>query len=115
MTNINLDASGEKLGRLATKAATFLMGKNQPSYQRNAFPKTTVMIKNASKLDITEKKISEITHTRYSGYPGGIRKYTGKKVAADKGYGELIRHAVSRMLPKNKHRATMLKNLKISE
>src|SRR5262245_18834391 len=115
MKNYTIDATGEKLGRLATKTATILMGKNTPDFMRHVKPTNKVSITNAAKLNITDKKVSEITHTRYSGYPGVIRKYSGKKIAADKGYGELIRHAVSRMLPKNKHRPGMLKNLSISE
>ena len=110
-----VDATGMKLGRLASKVAILLMGKNEPSFRKNAYPKNAVRIINLNKIDITERKLSQITHTSYSGYPGGIKKESGKHVKDTKGYGDLLKHAVSRMLPKNKHRSTMLKNLMINE
>lgn len=115
MTQHAIDATGKKLGRLATTVATLLSGKNSPLYERHLAPKNKVTIKNVSKIDIPEKKLFQLSHTRYSGYPGGFKKNIGKKIVTKKGYRELLRHAVSRMLPKNKHRQTMLKNLTISE
>lgn len=110
-----IDATDKKLGRLATLVATLLMGKDKPTFRKNLFPHATVTIKNASKISITDRKLDEITHTRYSGYPGGITQQSAAHVAEIKGYGEIIRHAVSRMLPKTKHRDNMLKHLIISE
>jgi len=55
------------------------------------------------------------TYSRYSGYPGGLKQPTMKMVVAKKGYSELFKEAVSGMLPKNKLRSKMMKNLKISE
>ena len=115
MTNHTIDATSEKLGRLASKVAILLTGKDKPSFRKNAIPNAKVSIVNASKLSITDKKISALTHTRYSGYPGGLTKQFAKNVMVKKGSAELIRHAISRMLPKTKHRSTMLKNLEISE
>lgn len=113
--NHTIDATGLKLGRLATRVATLLMNKNSPEFRKHLVPTVKVTISNASRLDITEKKLGEITHNRYSGYPGGFTSLKGKKIIADKGYGELIKHAVSRMLPKNKLRDIMLKNLIVNE
>ena len=110
-----LDATNKSLGRIATQAASFLMGKNRVDFARNKIPSVTVTIENASKLNIRVKKLETRTHKRYSGYPGGLKEPTLKKVAADKGYGELFRHAVSGMLPKNKLRDLMLKNLIVKE
>ena len=108
-----LDASGRTLGRIASEIATILSGKNKASYQRNAYSGTPVKIINASKMRITEEKLKEIIHKRYSGYPGGLKLVSGTEVALKKGFGELIRHAVYKMLPGNKLRREMMKNLKI--
>lgn len=110
-----IDATEEKLGRLATKVVILLTGKDKPTFRRNAIPDARVTITNAGKISITDKKLSQLTHARYSGYPGGLTKETGQAVRSKKGTEELIRHAVSRMLPKTKHRSLMLKNLEISE
>ncbi|MEK7567976.1 MAG: 50S ribosomal protein L13 [Patescibacteria group bacterium] len=110
-----IDATEQKLGRLASKVAIILMGKNVTTFRKNLFPNNKVKIINASKLSITDRKLEELTHTRYSGYPGGMKQKTAKIIKSQKGTEELIRHAVSRMLPKNKHRSSMLKNLSVSE
>jgi large subunit ribosomal protein L13 len=115
MNKHQIDATGSKLGRLATKVATLLMGKNEPSFRKHFAPSAIVEIANASRMDITDRKLNELSHVRYSGCPGGFTKESGKRIVSTKGYGELLRHAVSRMLPKNKHRDTMLKNLIITE
>lgn len=110
-----IDATNQKLGRIATKIATLLMNKDSVEFARNKEPKRVVTVINASKLSITEKKLKEETHSRYSGYPGGLTKETFEHVSKRKGYAELIKHAVSGMLPKNKLRSKMLLNLKITE
>src|SRR3989344_2135880 len=97
-----IDATGLKLGRLASKTAVLLIGKDSPSFRKNLPPSVIVEINNLNKIDITEKKLFEITHTRYSGFPGGKKQISGKKIVKTKGYKELLKHAVSRMLPKNK-------------
>ena len=115
MTKHQIDATGMKLGRLATKVATLLMGKDVPSFRKNAIPKNVVEIENINKIDFTEKKLQEMTHTTYSGYPGGKKQASGKKIVESKGYKSLLTHAVSRMLPKNKNRELMIRNLIIKE
>ena len=115
MKEHTIDAKEQKLGRLATKVATLLMGKDTPSFRKNTFPSAKVHIINAGKISITNRKLVEMTHSHYSGYPGGLKQKTGKIVRTQKGTGALIRHAVSRMLPKTKHRSNMLKHLTVSE
>ncbi len=110
-----LDAENKKIGRVATEAAVFLMGKNLPDFKRNTIPQVKVEIKNSSKLVIDEKKRSQKTYSRYSGYPGGLRQPTMTQVIAKKGYREILKEAVSGMLPKNKLRTKMLNNLTITE
>lgn len=115
MTKYVLDAQNKKIGRIATQASVYLMGKNLPSFQRNNIPDVSVEIKNTSKADISEKKILEKKYSYYSGYPGGLRQPTAKQVIAKKGYSELFKEAVWGMLPKNKLRAKMMNNLTITE
>ncbi len=110
-----LDAENKKIGRIASQAAVYLMGKNLTSFQRNLVPDVKVEIKNSSKVSVNETKFKTKTFSRYSGYPGGLRQPTMEQVVAKKGYREVIKEAVSGMLPKNKLRVKMLKNLTITE
>ena len=110
-----LDAENKRIGRVATQAAVYLMGKNNPDFQRNTIPNVTVEIKNTSKAIIDDKKREQKTYSRYSGYPGGLRQPTMEQVIAKKGYKELFKEAVSGMLPKNKLRSKMMNNLIITE
>jgi len=106
-----LDATGEKLGRLATKVAGLLMGKNIPDFVKNAVVGAKVEVENVSKLDISKKKLEQTGYNRYSGYPGGRRTEKMKEVIEKKGQGELLRRAVRGMLPTNKLRSKLMKNL----
>lgn len=110
-----IDAKGKVLGRLATEVAVVLLGKNQTTFERNVYSGTPVKIINASKIKYTEKKLTSILHKRYSGYPGGYTEMTGREVVDKKGFKELIKHAIEKMLPGNKLRREMMKNLKIEE
>jgi len=110
-----LDAENKRIGRIATQAAVYLMGKNDPDFKRNAIPNVTVEIKNTSKALIDDNKMDQKTYSRYSGYPGGLKQPTMKQVVEKKGYSEIFKNAVWGMLPKNKLRSKMILNLKISE
>jgi large subunit ribosomal protein L13 len=110
-----LDAENKTIGRVATQAAVYLMGKNMGDFKRNAIPEVAVEIKNASKASIHEKKLTQKTYSRYSGYPGGLKQPTMAQVIAKKGHSELFREAVLGMLPKNKLRSRMMKNLTVTE
>jgi large subunit ribosomal protein L13 len=110
-----IDAKGKKLGRVATETAMILMGKNKPNYRPNIAPNVKVVVENASKLSITDKKKSETLYTRYSGYPGGLKVENLKSVIEKKNYGEVLKRAIHGMLPANKLRKVMLSNLTIKE
>lgn len=110
-----LDAKGKILGRVASEAAFLLRGKDDPSFAPNTAPSLTVKIINASKVKITEKKLKTKEYVSYTGYPGGLNKATAEEVAAKKGYSELFTKAVSGMLPNNKLKSIMMKNLIITE
>jgi len=110
-----LDATNKKPGRLATEVAVLLMGKNRTDYVRNAIPNVQVEVENASKMSISMKMQKEKSYVRHSGYPGGLKSETVEEVIAKKGAGEVLRKAVTGMLPKNKLRPKMLKRLTIKD
>jgi len=110
-----IDAAGKTLGRVSTEIAMSLMGKTSAKFERNVYSGFPVKVTNASKLRITTKKLDEIVHKRYSGYRGGLRILKGTETAEKKGLKELIRLATYQMLPDNKLRREMMKNLIIED
>lgn len=109
-----IDAKGKRLGVLATEIATVLLGKDQPDFSRHIAENVIVEVKNASLLDIPEGKKKEVYQT-YSGYPGGRKVETLGRLSKRRGYAEVLRRTVSGMLPNNKLKKILLKNLVISE
>lgn len=110
-----IDAKNKKLGRIASEAASILMGKNDAAYQRNKVIAVEVEIINTSKADISKDKKEGKKYVTYSGYPGGQKNESLSDLSARKGYTELFKRAVYGMLPSNKLRSKMMLNLKISE
>lgn len=113
--NYTIDATGKKIGRIATDAAKILMNKNVPTFEKNKLPTNTVTIVNASKVSVTDKKLSTKIYPRYSGHPGGFKTPTMQQVVAKKGFAEIFRDAIVGMLPKNKLQKQMMKHLTITE
>ena len=109
-----IDAKGMRLGKVATQAASYLIGKNSAEFARNIAPAVSVTIINGSKLDLSDKKSKEI-YQSYSGYPGGRKTETMDHLGKRLGYGEAIRRTVKGMLPKNKLQSVMMKNLTVTE
>lgn len=110
-----IDATEKTLGRTASAAAVLLMGKNDPSFEKNEVSTNKVEIINASQTAISEKKLKSVFHETYSGYPGGLKYKSVEEVIAKKGYEELYKLAIYGMLPPNKLRPRMMKNLIIKE
>lgn len=110
-----IDAADKTLGRVASEVAMHLMGKTAASFERNKYSGFPVTIVNASKISITPKKLETITHKRYSGIPGGLRVMSAAETATKKGMKELVRLATYQMLPGNKLRRIMMKNLIITD
>lgn len=108
------DATNKKLGRLATQVADTLRGKNTPAFAPNVVPQVKVMITNLDKLDLSAAKLAE-EFTRYTGYPGGLRYQSREAMIEKRGLGEMFRKTVRGMLPDNRLRDRMLKNLVIIE
>jgi large subunit ribosomal protein L13 len=109
-----IDAQGKKLGRVASEAATYLMGKNSPSYARNKAPEVKVNIINCSKANIDAKK-KESIYVEFTGFRGGLNDVKMSKLIEKKGYSELFKRAVTGMLPQNSLKKEMMKNLTITE
>lgn len=111
----HIDAKGKKLGRVATQAASILMGKNSVTFARHKTPDVKVEISNVAQLSISEKHRKDITYAHFSGYQGGLRFENLDALAKRRGYKEVVMHAVRGMIPKNKLRPEMLKRLVITE
>lgn len=109
-----IDAAGKRLGKIATEAASVLMGKHSASFARHTIEDVTVSISNVSKLDITEKRGTEI-YQSYSGWPGGRKTETLDHLATRRGYAEIVRRTIAGMLPNNKLKKPLLKQLVITE
>jgi large subunit ribosomal protein L13 len=110
-----IDASGKTLGRVASQAAKVLMGKDSPEYTANKVADVSVSIVNAGKTKMTERRMNETLHETYSGFPGGFKTKTNAKIIDKKGWKGLYELAVYGMLPSNKLRPLMMKNLTIIE
>jgi len=110
----SIDATGKRLGKVATQAASYLIGKNTAAFARNIVPAVTVTVTNVSKLDISEKRENDV-YKSYSGYPGGQRVETLVHLGNRRGYSEVVRRTIKGMLPKNKLQNLMMKNLIVTE
>jgi large subunit ribosomal protein L13 len=107
-----IDAEGQILGRLATRAARLLTGKDKPIYTPFLDTGDHVIIINAEKVKLTGKKLTDKMYRRHTGYPGGLRETTAG-VLLSKNPGKVVREAVIGMLPKTKLGRAMRKKLKI--
>ncbi|TRZ81891.1 50S ribosomal protein L13 [bacterium] len=107
---IVLDAKEQSIGRLATQAVFILTGKNSPDFMPNIMSKKTVQIKNIKDVKFTGRKLNEKKYYHHSGYPGGLKTVSLKKVF-EKNPEEVLRKAVYGMLPKNKLRDQYIKRL----
>ena len=114
-TTYTIDANEKVLGRVASEAAKALMGKNLPDYTANKIADVVVVITNASKTKMSERRKNETLHERYSGQPGGFRTATNAKILEKKGWAGLYELAVYGMLPANKLRPLMMKRLTIKD
>ena len=107
-----IDASGKKLGRLATEAAVLLKGKHKPMYTPNLDTGDFVVVVNAAKIEVTGKKLSDKMYYRHSNYPGGFKSINLEKLLQTHPT-RAIEYAVKGMLPRNRLGAAMFKKLKV--
>ena len=108
-----IDATNKSLGRLATEVASILNAKNDVNFAKNTVGNVLVKVSNPEKVRLTGNKLKDSTHKTYSGYPGGQKTLSLAQVIDKKGHGEIIKHAVLGMLPKNKLQSIKMKNLVI--
>jgi large subunit ribosomal protein L13 len=107
-----VDATDQVLGRVASRIATIVQGKEKPTYTPHVDTGDFVIVLNADKVKVTGKKADVIQHETYSRYPGGRHLYSFKRM--HKLHPEkLLELAVRRMLPKNKLARTILGKVKI--
>lgn len=111
----SIDATGKRIGRIATEIAVFLMGKNRTDFAKNKIPDVKVEVTNASKMWIDAKKKRDKEYVSHSGYPGNLKTMSMQQVINSKGEKDVLRRAVLGMLPKNKLRPQMMKNLIITD
>jgi len=105
-----IDATNEVLGRLASKVAKIIRGKNKPDFTPHVDCGDNVIIINAEKIRLTGNKIQDKEYIRYSGYPGGQKSETAEKIMK-KNPSRVIENAVKGMLPKNRLGNAIFKNL----
>ena len=105
-----IDATDLVLGRLASRVALVLRGKNKPGYTPHVDCGDNVIIVNADKIRLTGKKMTDRVYVRYTGYPGGQRFTTPREILASRP-AELIRRSVKGMLPKTRLGDKLIGNL----
>ena len=107
-----IDADGAVLGKVATKAANLLRGKNKPAFTPHLDTGDFVVVINAEKVVLTGKKETEKVMTTYSGYRGGLKKFSPADVRA-KHPERLVEKAVKGMIPRNRLGRQIFKKLKV--
>lgn len=105
-----IDATNKILGRLAVEIASLLRGKSKSDFAPNKDIGDFVVVKNVDKIIVTGKKFNNKIYYHHSGYLGGLKKTSFKKIFKENP-GEVIKRAVWGMLPKNKLRAKQIKRL----
>lgn len=109
---IIIDAEDQPLGRLSTRVASILRGKNKPEFTPHIDTGDNVVVINAEKVVLTGKKMTGKKYFRHTGYPGG-EKFTSALDMMEKDPTSLITIAVKGMLPKNKLGRKLLTNLRV--
>ncbi len=107
-----VDAEGKVLGRLATKIANLLTGKDKPIYTPFLDTGDHVIVINADKIRLTGKKLTDKIYRRHSGYPGGLKEVSAG-VQMQRNPEKVVQEAVFGMLPKTKLGRAMRKKLKV--
>ena len=115
LTTHVIDATDRTLGRVASEAAHALLGKRSVHFAKNKALPMKVVIENAGRLNLPKRRTEGKVYTRYTGYPGGLREMTMADMIAKKGISAVVKKTVDGMIPRNKLRATRMKNLVITE
>lgn len=107
-----IDAEGKTLGRLATLAATYLLGKHKVQFSPHLDCGDNIVIINASKIHVTGNKLEDKKYYRHSGYPGGIKETSLAELLA-RNPASAVEKAITGMLPKNRLTDDRLRRLKV--
>ncbi len=107
-----VDAQGKVLGRLASRIAMVLRGKNKPTFTPHMDTGDFVVVVNAAQVQLTGRKLDNKMYYRHSGFTGGLKSVSARGLLQKKPT-DLLRHAVRGMLPKNSLGRQLLKKLKI--
>jgi len=107
-----VDANGQVLGRLATRIARILIGKDKPQFTPHLDCGDHVVVINAERVRLTGNKIDQKIYRHHSGHPGGLKEIPIRRMM-ERQPAEVIREAVLGMLPKNKLRAKRAKKLRV--
>jgi len=107
-----VDAQGKVLGRLASRIAMVLRGKNKPTFTPHLDTGDFVVVVNAAQVQLTGRKLDNKMYYRHSGFTGGLKTVSARGLLQTKPT-DLLRHAVRGMLPKNSLGRQLLKKLKI--
>ena len=108
-----VDAEDVVLGRLATTVSNLLRGKHKSNYTPHVDCGDNVIIINAEKIKLTGNKLNDKTYYWHTGYPGGIKSRTAKKILEGKFPDRIIRLAVKRMIPKGPLGSQQISNMKV--
>ncbi len=109
---IEIDASGQVLGRLASEAARLLRGKHKVNFVPHLDCGDYVIIKNADKIQLTGRKWDQKVYHHHSTFIGGLKSIKAKDLVIENPE-KLVRTAIKGMLPKNKLAREVIKNLKV--
>ncbi len=109
-----IDATNQKLGRLASHIATVLQGKLHPGYEPRAPGVDRVIVRNASRLVVTGRKYTEKIYYRHTGYMGHLREKRYREVF-ERSPAAVLRRAVEHMLPKNRLSRARMRRLIIHD
>ena len=107
-----IDGTNQVLGRLATKAARLLIGKDKPVFTPYLDSGDHVLVINADKVKMTGNKLEQKVYHSHSGYPGGLKAVPAKRVRESRPEW-VVREAIVGMLPKNKLRARRARKLRV--
>lgn len=109
---IEVDATGQAVGRLSSQIAKYLQGKHKADFDASVDNGDIVVVVNASKVIFTGRKLVQKDYRKHSMHPGGLKRTPMQKVFEAKP-GDVIRHAVNGMVPKNRRRDILMKRLTV--
>ncbi len=112
---IDIKTCGRPLGRVASSIAVKLMGKHKPVYDPASDPGDYVVAINCADIAVTGRKLDQKIYRHHTMRPGRLQEISMRNLMAKKGGGEILRKAVTGMLPKNKLRDRMMERLKVFE